>query len=77
MGLGPEDAHTEFSRHPLVAINAFLDYIFLLDAAVIVRTGSSFSGTIVEIKQFVCSPSSGHELLGHELFVCIPKYSSC
>ncbi|CAN0267678.1 unnamed protein product, partial [Hapterophycus canaliculatus] len=50
LGIADSDAHTTFSKDPkLSAVSAFIDYLFLMDAAMIVRTKSSFSGTVAKI----------------------------
>ena len=55
MGLDSSDVHTAFSKHPLqTALSAFLDFLFMMDSAVIVRTSSSFSGTVADKKGFHC-----------------------
>eukprot|EP00752_Nemacystus_decipiens_P012206 g10821.t1 len=55
LGIAAEDSHTQFSKNPnTTAINAFIDYLYLMDADVIVRTGSSFSGTVANVKGMKC-----------------------
>lgn len=74
LGVPVGDAHTTFSSHPkIAAVKAFIDFLFLLDAEVVVRTASSFSGTAVAMKGMSCikakvsvqMPISG-------LYVCVP-----
>lgn len=77
MGLGPEDSHTKFSQHPNATMKAFLDYVFLMDATVIVGSGSSFSGTVAIIKGLKCLPTPNIELPQRTLYVCIPSNASC
>lgn len=52
LGISSNDAHTAFSENPDTPLNAFIDYLYLMDATVIVRTGSSFSGSVVDIKGY-------------------------
>jgi len=52
LGIAPKDAHTAFSANPDTPLNAFIDYLYLMDATVIIRTGSSFSGSVVDIKGY-------------------------
>lgn len=77
MGLGPEEAHIEFSLNPNATINAFLDYMFLLDATAIIYSGSSFSGTITMMRGLTCLPSPNSDLLPHQLYVCTPDNALC
>lgn len=77
MGLGLRDSHTKFSQNPNAAMNAFIDYIFLLDASVLVNSGSSFSGTVAMMKGFTCFAASNIKLPGRTLHVCTPKGYSC
>lgn len=72
LGVDPEDAHTKFSRNPNTVINAFIDYLFLMDATVIVRTRSSFSGTVARIKGLNCHSSINPHLTVREMLVCQP-----
>lgn len=59
LGLQASDMHTgHSSRANVAALNAFLDFLLLLDATVIVRTGSSFSGTVCVIKGLKCIRST-------------------
>lgn len=71
MGLPGSETHTEFSpRAELAAANAFVDFLLLLDAKMIIRTSSSFSGTISSIKGLECrdEPSG----LSNPLSLCLP-----
>lgn len=73
MGLNPSDAHTAHSANPLqTALGAFLDFFFLLDATVIVRTGSSFSGTVVNIKGMQCEKKVYDSLPERAISLCLP-----
>lgn len=55
MGLDDSNVHTAFAKDPSeAALNAFLDYMSFIDATVILRTGSSFSGTACSIKDIKC-----------------------
>jgi len=73
LGVDPEDAHTKFSRNPNTVINAFIDYLFLMDATVIVRTRSSFSGTVARIKGLDCHSTINPHLMVKEILVCQPR----
>lgn len=74
MGLTARDAHTKHSRNPLqTALGAFLDFIFLLDATVIVRTGSSFSRTASNIKGLECHRGIYDTLPKRVLYRCLPS----
>lgn len=71
IGVGSEEVHTAFSQHPQVASNAFMDYLFLMDARFIVRSGSSFSATVCSIKMLVCRKSHT-TLVGRSIEICLP-----
>lgn len=74
LGVAAEDAHTEFSQNPTTtAVNAFVDYLYLLDADIVVRSGSSFSGTAVFMKGMRCHDAvSRGDLPGPPISVCVP-----
>ena len=73
LGLSASDAHTWFSTKPsLTALNAFLDYLFLMDSAAIIRTSSSFSGTVTKIKAMECHEMVYDILPGRLLYLCLP-----
>lgn len=73
LGLSPHDAHTWFSTNPsLTALSAFLDYLFLIDSTAIVRTSSSFSGTVTKIKRMDCHEMVYDTLPGRVLYLCLP-----
>lgn len=73
MGLNSSDAHTAFSKHPLqTALGAFLDFLFLMDSTVIVRTSSSFSGTVADIKGLHCQKKAYGSLPNRTLLICLP-----
>lgn len=73
MGLQSSDAHTAFSKHPLqTALGAFLDFLFMMDSAVIVRTSSSFSGTVTDIKGLACHRKVYNSLPNRHMFLCLP-----
>lgn len=62
LGLEPGDVHTAFTDHPSdAALNAFLDFLSLVDAAFIVRTHSSFSGTAADIVGLNCRRAKASE----------------
>lgn len=74
LGLSSRDAHTKFSHNPIqTAIGAFLDFFFLLDATVIVRTSSSFSGTVCNIKGLKCHGRVYDNLPKRVLYRCLPS----
>lgn len=74
LGLSTSDAHTWFTTNPsLTALNAFLDYLFLMDSAAIVRTSSSFSGTVTRIKGMQCQEKVYDILPGHPMYLCLPE----
>lgn len=55
VGLAPGDVHTAHTQNASkVALNAFIDFLFVLDAEVIVCTGSSFSASAARIKELQC-----------------------
>ncbi|CAM9873547.1 unnamed protein product [Ectocarpus sp. 12 AP-2014] len=55
LGVSDNDAHTAFSKDPgTTALNAFIDYLYLMDASVIVQTGSSFPSTVASMKGSKC-----------------------
>lgn len=73
LGVAGKDAHTFFSPNPNTSVNAFIDYLYLMDADIIVRTRSSFSGTIVKIKGMSCHWAlSGEDVPVSGVFVCLP-----
>lgn len=74
MGSG---THTEFNSNPDASLNAFLDFMSLMDAAVIVRTGSSFSGMIVTMRGLTCRMVLDTVLTPRRLVVCTPPGMPC
>ena len=79
MGLSADEAHTSFNGNRDSAINAFLDYMFMMDAKALIRTGSSFSGTVVHIRGLVCQKmtSTDNQLSERGLAACVPKSFNC
>jgi len=67
LGISPSDSHTAFSKNPETAVHAFIDFLYLLDAKSILRTGSSFSGAVAAIK--------GHDCLS--VVKCYPNSNKC
>lgn len=67
-----EEVHTAFSKDPeAAAAIAFTDFLHLMDADIIVRSASSFSGTVVAIKGMNCREAlPGVALPVTGLFVC-------
>ncbi|CAM9750176.1 unnamed protein product [Ectocarpus sp. 13 AM-2016] len=74
VGVPVGDAHTTFSAHPkIAALKAFADFLYILDAEVVVRTASSFSGTAVEMKGMNCFEAKvSVEMPISGLYVCVP-----
>lgn len=73
LGLDSSDMHTGFSSNTdMAALNAFLDFLMLMDATVIVRTGSSFSGTACLIKGLHCELEVVKGVTT-KLYVCLPS----
>lgn len=52
LGIAPDESHTAVSSNPDTAVNAFIDFLCMMDAAVVVSTGSSFSTAIAIIKGY-------------------------
>lgn len=81
MGLTADEAHTSHNKtgNSDSAINAFLDYMFMMNAKAIIRTGSSFSGTVVNIRRMGCfrTGSPDNVLLERGLVSCTPKSLGC
>lgn len=79
LGVSAGDAHTSFSANPnKTAHNAFIDFFMLLDAAVVIRTGSSFSGMAVDLNDFVCSRAEvSAELPVSGMLLCGPQNEPC
>lgn len=72
LGVAPSDVHTHNIHNPDTAVSAFLDFLLLMDASVIVRTKSSFSGMICSIKGLKCYDTHNHEL-STRMVVCLPQ----
>lgn len=72
MGVADKDVHTTFSQLPAVALNAFVDYLFLMDATYIVSSGSSFSGTVCSIKGLRSQENTSANLTGRRILMCMP-----
>ncbi|CAM9261505.1 unnamed protein product [Ectocarpus sp. 13 AM-2016] len=74
LGIDDVDAHTDFSRNPeATALNAFIDYLYLMDASIVVQTGSSFSSTVASIKGFICrTKGNPEEMPVLDLKICMP-----
>lgn len=79
LGVSARDAHTSFSTNPnKTAHDAFVDFFMLLDAAVVIRTGSSFSGMAVDLNGFVCSTAGvSAELPVSGMLICGPPHEPC
>lgn len=72
LGLAPDDVHTMYTEHPKqVALGAFLDFMFLMDSTIIVRTRSSFSGMVTKMKEMPCFRTT--EKPGGGMWLCMPK----
>jgi len=75
LGIAETDAHTSFSKDPATtASNAFLDFLFLMDAFIIVRTSSSFSGTVATIKGLECTNAKSQVKGIPNLSICFEKH---
>jgi len=73
LGIGEGDAHTGLSKDPaMTANNAFIDFLSLMDASVVIRTGSSFSGTVVNIKGLKCENARSTAKARPRLVICLP-----
>ncbi|CAM9748754.1 unnamed protein product [Ascophyllum nodosum] len=78
MGLTADEAHTSHNGTNLEStINAFLDYMFLMDAKAIIRTGSSFSGTVTSNRGLTCRSAPNSSLSTRHLSMCWPIGFSC
>ena len=74
LGIAESDSHTEFSKDPTTtAMNAFIDYMSLMDASIIVRTGSSFSGTVAGLKGMECQDAQSYASGCPSLKICTPR----
>lgn len=69
--------HTGGSNDPKTSMNAFLDFMSLVDATVIVRTGSSFSGMVTMMKGMFCAPVLDTGLTHRGLNICVPGGLAC
>lgn len=72
LGIDGPDSHTAFSRNPDTVINAFIDFLHLMDASVVIRTGSSFSAAVTDIKGYTCSKLVRDNLPVNWMFMCFP-----
>ncbi|CAM9302049.1 unnamed protein product [Ectocarpus sp. 8 AP-2014] len=75
IALGGE-THTYFPDED-ASMNAFLDFMSLIDATAIVRTGSSFSGMVVAIRDMACKAVLDTVLTPRRLAICTPRDMSC
>lgn len=72
VGVDANEVHTAFTRHPeMTSLSAFLDFLFIMDADFVVRTGSSFSGSVVDIKGLACTEFE--RLVDTPLLLCMAK----
>ncbi|CAN0174499.1 unnamed protein product, partial [Ectocarpus sp. 6 AP-2014] len=74
LGIDGLDAHTKFSKNPnATALNAFIDYLYLMDSSIMVETRSSFAFTVASIKGLKCSDvEHSPELPVKKMKVCLP-----
>jgi len=72
LGIGPSSAHTAFSKNPDTFVNAFVDFLYLMDATVLIRTSSSFSGSVTDIKGYHCSAVNDGDLPVRKIYICQP-----
>lgn len=75
MGMHEGDGHTQFSHNPNTSANAFVDFLYLMDASSVIRPQSSFSGTAVNMKGAACKESEGpaSQLVAQTLIFCQPR----
>lgn len=76
LGIGPGESHTKFSTNPDTVVNAFIDFLYMVDAAVVVSTGSSFSLAVAEIKGYRVLKVAERDSIEmvESLYLCIPRY---
>ncbi|CAM9133912.1 unnamed protein product [Scytosiphon promiscuus] len=72
LGIDARDSHTAFSKNPNTAINAFIDFMWLMDASVVIRSSSSFSTAVTEMKRYHCTNLDISELPVKKLEICLP-----
>ncbi|CAB1104555.1 unnamed protein product [Ectocarpus sp. CCAP 1310/34] len=75
LGIADSDAHTGYSANPdATALNAFIDYLYLMDSSIIVQTGSSFAFTVASIKGTSCrgAPKTKGAPV-RSLYICLPN----
>lgn len=73
LGLAAKDMHTQFSdKREMAATNAFIDFLLLLDATIIVRTHSSFSRTVSAMKGLACHRMKQNDDISASLTFCVP-----
>lgn len=76
LGIAPDESHTTFSKNPDTVVNAFIDFLYLMDASVIVSTGSSFSFAVAEIKGYRYHLIAARESIQivDKMFVFVPSH---
>ncbi|CAM9863238.1 unnamed protein product [Scytosiphon promiscuus] len=72
LGIDARDSHTAFSKNPNTTVNAFIDFLQLMDASVVICTGSSFSGAIMHMKGYRCVELDLGKLPVKDLYMCLP-----
>lgn len=72
LGIDARDSHTAFSKNPETTVNAFIDFLHLMDASVVVRTSSSFSGAVTDIKGYACTRLARENLPVSQIYMCLP-----
>lgn len=74
LGIADSDGHTGYSANPdATALNAFIDYLYLMDSSIIVQTGSSFSYTVASIKGAKCrGVPKANDTPVRSLNICLP-----
>jgi len=79
LGIAPHESHTAFSKNPDTVVNAFIDFLYMMDAAVIVSTGSSFSFAVSEIKGYqhhLIAARASAEIV-NKMFIFVPRHRQC
>lgn len=75
LGIAPNESHTAFSNNPDTVVNAFIDFLYMMDASVIVSTGSSFSFAVAEIKGYRSHliAAKGSIEIVNKMYIFVPR----
>lgn len=75
LGITPNESHTAFSNNPDTVVNAFIDFLYMMDASVIVSTGSSFSFAVAEIKGYRSHliAAKGSIEIVNKMYIFVPR----